>query len=847
MNKSTCKVLSFMLLLLTISASWIGAKAEAIEAPIGGYYYLLDSEQKTAAITNSTMTAVYQASNSYSGTVKIPSEVTHQGVTYKVTRIENYAFIWCTSLESITLSKNITEIGLRAFEGCTALATISVETESKTFYAKDNILYDKGQTNVILCAKQKEGTVTLPNSIVQISDNAFDDCNKITKVVLPNGLTSIGAAAFNNCSALTSINIPESVTTIGEYAFYNATSLASDINIPNGINTIKEYTFYGCKNLSKVTLPQNVTKIEDNAFALCTKLTSITLPEYLTTIGIQAFQGAGLTSITIPAYVKEIPKGAFSECKLTSINLSEGLETIGLNAFKDNGATIESVNFPKSVRSISNQAFASTYVKNYYVRNIPRKIALATSNIFDKTNSFKIHVPTKLKDDFSNAANWSSYQDYIVGDIDITYISKINLDKTSVIAPYETEIEIKAFLTPENCDIPYVEFTTSDPTIIRVDDAENGYFTTGQKEGEATITCKSLDGSKLTTTCTVKVINNTVLATSIVIDNMPKTMAVGETCILSSKILPENTTYKTILWNSTNKNVATITEDGVITAVGSGITYITATSLDNNVREEFELAVSYGSRTITDGQPYTNDKDMAVKKLTYSRVYTHTKWQSLYVPFDMSYNDWKDKFEVAIVNNIHQFDDDDNGTIDRTLIEVVKLKDGKTLKANTPCVIKAKNASDDPQKIIVNDAILRKAESKSIDCSSVYSRYVFTGTYRIMEDDELLAGGYYAMAGGGIRLTEAGDVLSANRWYLDIIDREAEREQSEGKRYNFADAKIMIVCFEDEEITGIETVGSNDAETISAIYDTNGRKLNEFTKGLNIVRYSNGSIKKIMK
>ena len=41
-----------------------------------------------------------------------------------------------------------------------------------------------------------------------------------------------------------------------------------------------------------------------------------------------------------------------------------------------------------------------------------------------------------------------------------------------------------------------------------------------------------------------------------------------------------------------------VTADGTITAVGSGITFITATSLDNNVREEFELAVSYGSQHI---------------------------------------------------------------------------------------------------------------------------------------------------------------------------------------------------------------------------------------------------------
>ena len=179
------------------------------------------------------------------------------------------------------------------------------------------------------------------------------------------------------------------------------------------------------------------------------------------------------------------------------------------------------------------------------------------------------------------------------------------------------------------------------------------------------------------------------------------------------------------------------------------------------------------------------------------------------------YEDWKDKFDVAIVNNIHQFDDDDNGTIDRTLIEVVKLKDGKTLKAHTPCVIRAKETSDAPQTITVHNATLRKAEHKSIDCASVSTKYVFYGTYRPMNGAELTAGNYYAMAGGGIRLTEAGDNLKANRWYLDIIDRESETK--------FANTKISIICFDEDETTdeatGIDTV-NNGSEEIIAIFDT---------------------------
>lgn len=851
-----------MLLFLTISASWTGAKAEIWGVPIGDYYYRLDDSNHTGAITNKKMSTTIQISNSYSGNVKIPSSVTYEGETYEITRIENYAFYKCSSLERISIPKTIKEIGQMAFEGCSQLQNISVEIENTTFSSRDDILYDKGQTTVLLCAAQKEGVCDLPNTIVKIGNSAFSGCSKITKIVLPSKLTTIESSAFSECSSLASIALPDALTSIGTYAFYNATSLASDIVIPSGVTEIKDYTFYGCSKIKTVTLHDAVKSIGTYAFSGCASLTNIALPEYLTTIDTYAFYGAGLTSITIPVDVKSIPKGVFENCHLTNITLPEGLESIGLYAFRNNGTNIQTVNIPKSVKSISNNAFDGTFVKNFYIRNIPTKIEISASTPFDNTKSFKIHVFTKLKSAFNQTGNWSSYKNYIVDDIDIVHVSKINLDKTNIIAPYEQEIEITAILSPENCEINDVVFATSNPEIINVDDASTGKFTTGQKDGEAVITCTALDGSDVYATCKVKVVNNTVLVTSISIPNAPQKMSVGETIKLESTILPKNATHKTILWGSTNTDVATISEDGTIKAVGSGITFITATSLDNNVREEFELAVSYGSQHLdADAYEvnkvkyytnYTRTEDIAVEELTFSRTYKNSYWQPTYLPFEMSYDDWKDNFEVAVVNNIHQFDYDDNGTIDETLIEVVKLKDGKTLKAHTPCVMKAKNPSATPQDIVVHDVILRKAENKFIDCASVYTKYVFYGTYNTMDGAELVAGNYWAMAGKGVRAAKTSDILGPYRWYLDIVDREAERQASESKhRYNFADAKITIVCLEDDEVadeaTGIESVEENNSEEIVAIYDVNGTKQNELSKGINIVKYSNGSTKKIIK
>ena len=76
--------------------------------------------------------------------------------------------------------------------------------------------------------------------------------------------------------------------------------------------------------------------------------------------------------------------------------------------------------------------------------------------------------------------------------------------------------------------------------------------------------------------------------------------------------------------------------------------------------------------------------------ITYTRNFTHTGWQALYVPFDIPYDAISDKFDVAELNNFHQYDDNNDGGFDRTELEVLRLKAGSTIEHHTPYVIRAK-------------------------------------------------------------------------------------------------------------------------------------------------------------
>ena len=91
-------------------------------------------------------------------------------------------------------------------------------------------------------------TLNLPSSISDIGQKAFSGCSSLESVSIPSGVTCLPIEVFRKCSSLVSVDIPNTVTTIEKLAFQRCTSLAS-VHIPGSVTFIGEYAFYGCKSL----------------------------------------------------------------------------------------------------------------------------------------------------------------------------------------------------------------------------------------------------------------------------------------------------------------------------------------------------------------------------------------------------------------------------------------------------------------------------------------------------------------------------------------------------------------------------------------------------------------------
>lgn len=148
----------------------------------------------------------------------------------------------------------------------------------------------------------------------------------------------------------------------------------------------------------------------------------------------------------------------------------------------------------------------------------------------------------------------------------------ISLNKTSAELEVGQSITLLATVTPEDATDKTIIWSSSDPTIATVD--ANG-IVTAIALGETTITATCGEVSAI---CNVTVIPTQV--TEILLINT-LTMRVNDTVELQPTVLPQNATDKSVRWSTSNIEVATVDQGGVVTSISAGTALITVTSISN--------------------------------------------------------------------------------------------------------------------------------------------------------------------------------------------------------------------------------------------------------------------------
>ena len=324
--------------------------------------------------------------------------ITNLVIPDSIVSIGNYAFEFCNNLENIFMGKGVEQTGSYSFRSLDNLISVYYAGTIEQWVEID---FGTCDSNPISHAENfyVNNEIVSQVSITQsskISDLAFQEYKKLTKITIGENVKYIGSLAFYDCVNLKDVYYTGTVDQWAQIVFGNSEYsnplcyaenfyidnqllTEANLNVPHissmafrkyekllkvtiGDNVLSmgHSVFKGCKNLNAVTLGGNLETIGGSTFSECSSLKEIDFPNKIKHIGSSAFTNCeSLTKIYIPENVETIENYAFFNCtNLGEVIIGSGVTTIGSWSFK-NCAKLSSLSIENSKAKIGESAFAN--------------------------------------------------------------------------------------------------------------------------------------------------------------------------------------------------------------------------------------------------------------------------------------------------------------------------------------------------------------------------------------------------------------------------------------------------------------------------------------------------------
>lgn len=283
---------------------------------------------------------------------------------------------------SLIIPNSVTNIGQRCFRDMNGLTKVEFQTGSQiteipnqTFDSCDKLtefVFPDNLTKIGTIAFWGCGfkQITIPDSVITIDRQAFDNCNKLQEITIPKNVTIIGSQAFNNCYQLQSLNFAENndvLIDIGDNAFSNCTNSSfKTLNLTGRKFSIGSYAFSNCPNLESVVIGSGVIRLWNSVFSGDTKINNITFESGDETLyfGDTVFSKCAIITldfsnrpVSIAKVNDEYKSGTFKECtKLTKVIFGTKDAYIGTSSFE--GCTaLNDLTLGSGVKTIAQSAF----------------------------------------------------------------------------------------------------------------------------------------------------------------------------------------------------------------------------------------------------------------------------------------------------------------------------------------------------------------------------------------------------------------------------------------------------------------------------------------------------------
>ena len=292
-----------------------------------------------------------------------------------LTTLPYETFFGCTSLTSLTFDQNnkVSKIDIYAFLGCTSLEfdlrqlkqlkTLKegsfMSTKLPELYIPehvtefDDLVFSNSEIERVYIGISDSNDITQKTNtnedvIKEVHSSIFRNCKILKELHFGPTIESISISAFEGCTSLQSFTLGTSIKNIGSSSFKDCTSLTT-ITIPDGaqLELIEGYAFYNTKLKSFIT--ENTTEfIFDDGILMDGLMTKL----------IYYIPSPEVKSLVIPSTIQEIcPYSFYGAKNLVEVIFSRGnLQRIGFQSFMD-CVNLRRIVLPNSLKSIDDMAF----------------------------------------------------------------------------------------------------------------------------------------------------------------------------------------------------------------------------------------------------------------------------------------------------------------------------------------------------------------------------------------------------------------------------------------------------------------------------------------------------------
>lgn len=268
-------------------------------------------------------------------------------------------------------------------------------------------------------------------------------------------------------------------------------------------------------------------------------------------------------------------------------------------ALKPGCRTAEHENFPhtENLREIlesgSNGKGASYRIGNIEKNDSSCCVYAEINRLMDKINTLRFVTDSVVSADITHSYGGNSNNYAISMPFSNSYRFDFTWPGLSLnLHTYKVEAKstnvLKATLSCDDPTAYTVKWTSSDESIIKVD--EEGYIKSGKKLGSATVTASyDFGGITYSDSCEVIVC---VPAEGMDLSKGKLSLKTGETYTLKAKMDPKDTTNDKVYWFTEDENIATVDENGTVTAVSAGSVVVYAISDDGNYYSSCKVEVT---------------------------------------------------------------------------------------------------------------------------------------------------------------------------------------------------------------------------------------------------------------